>query len=161
MRAIHGEHIPYHAVAETVCEMCIDESLTEGTKCVYCGTRCSLCKQMFKKGEFLRSPCSTCALLGTTFEGPSNRGDFCEWLFDDVHKNITVFAHNAKGYDYVFLLHFLIHSNKRQQIIPEVIYNGSKIMCLCVEAYNMNILDSMNFLPCHYQNFQTCFLSMN
>ena len=37
-------------------------------------------------------------------------------------------AHNMKGYDVIFLLEYLISN----EITPEVIFNGSKIMIMTV-----------------------------
>ena len=140
-----GEHIPNFAVAHTTCEMCMDDVFIKMSKCISCGTRCSICNQRSRKGEYVKEPCNSCSFREILFEGPDTGTTFCEWLFDESHKHYTVMDHNSKAYA-IFLLHFLIHNKTRRQIIPHVIYRGCNILSLRVDVYDMKIIDSMSFL---------------
>ena len=66
-------------------------------------------QQIKKENEFSRNPCpDTCGFRNVIFQGVHTETEFCEWLFTDAHKDVTVMAHNAKGFDSHFLLHFLL-----------------------------------------------------
>ena len=78
------------------------------------------------------------------FRGDNVSGEFGMWLFQAENKNSVVMAHNMKGYDGYFLLDYLVKNG----IKHNVIYAGSKIMCIKVEhRLNMDIIDSLNFFP--------------
>jgi hypothetical protein len=53
---------------------------------------------------------------------------------------IVAIAHNAKAFDLLFVLNGLL----RMKLLPELIMNGHKIMCL--KAENITWLDSLNYL---------------
>lgn len=78
------------------------------------------------------------------FRGDDVRTLFGSWLFSAENKGAVVMAHNMKGFDGVFLLNYLVKNN----VVHEVIYNGSKIMKISVlSGLKMRVIDSLNFFP--------------
>ena len=59
-------------------------------------------------------------------------------------------AHNGGRFDTVFLLRELLVKRK---IVPQVIMNGNKIMCLEIETHNLKIIDSYLFLSMRLSKF--------
>ena len=142
-----GEHNPIFVVAQTVCDMCMTESCTKESKCVSCGSRCDKCSQMTKDKTFKKSPCDTCGYRRIIFEGLDTLQTFGAWLFSPQHRDATVLSHNGRAFDTLFLLHYLIYDNTQKRILPNIIYSGSKIMCMTIQEYNMRIIDSLSFFP--------------
>lgn len=64
-------------------------------------------------------------------------------MFSESHKGFTIFFHNL-SYDGSFLLQYLLSQTLRPSFI---IYRGSKIQMFNVDALNIRVLDSYNFLP--------------
>ena len=151
-----GRHVPNLVVCQSVCDTCVGVALENAeSSCDSCGSRCELCSSRDSKGGFKGKPCDvTCGMREVVFKGENTATDFAEWLFTPAHKGFKVFAHNAKGYDNVFLLRHLIsltHSKVR------TIYSGSKITCLTVPEYNIQLLDSMSFFPMSLKNLAKSF----
>ena len=143
-----GTHIPNFVVIQTVCDKCKKHPLEEG--CVTCGFRCMACDKVDKGNrKFAKPPCTggSCGKRDFVFEGPSTCKDFCVWLFKDANRNATVIAHNAKGYDLYFILDYMINEVSHAQVIPQIIYTGSKIMYMNVKTFNIRFIDSLNFFP--------------
>lgn len=89
------------------------------------------------------SICPSCGTNERIFDGPNTRDDFCKWLFSEENKDAKVICHNFKGYDSYPIMSYLYENG----ILPEVIMNGSKLMCLDVPKCNIRFLDSINFIP--------------
>tara|TARA_R110002110_G_scaffold119363_2_gene293847 strand:- start:252 stop:4412 length:4161 start_codon:yes stop_codon:yes gene_type:complete len=70
---------------------------------------------------------------------------FCEWAFCEEHKDSTFIAHNGKGYDFQFILRWVIE-NIISTDPPTLIKAGSKIMWMSIPKYNIAFVDSMNFI---------------
>ena len=87
---------------------------------------------------------------GDSFEF-SNIDDFCREIFENNWSNWTFIAHNLKGFDGNFILEWLIKNN----IKPETIFNGSKIMSL--QAKGRRFIDSINFFQLPLANFPKTF----
>ena len=121
-------HKPNLVVAHTACDRCQNHPIDRS--CDKCGSRCSKCSLWDVKEKcFSQVPCpGTCGKRRVLFEGDDANTLVGEWLFDRQHKESTVLAHNLKGYDGIFLLQYLIG----QSIRPNIIYNGSKIVYMCV-----------------------------
>ena len=68
--------------------------------------------------------------------------EFCKGFLNDKFKGYTFIAHNSKGYDYHFVLKWLID----QGIKPYCIYNGAKIMFMEISKLSIRFIDSLNFL---------------
>lgn len=77
------------------------------------------------------------------FEGYGALDDFCRFLFSEKHRGYTLIAHNMKGFDGQFILHWLLEQGQT----PEVIPNGTKLMSIVSKPFNIRIIDSFNFLP--------------
>ena len=147
------EHQPCFIVSQSACEICQDEVLTPMSKCFHCGTRCPDCWQIDQKtGLYAKQPCENnhCGLREVVFKGFDSGQRFGEFLFNESHQNFTVLAHNARGFDSLFLLNYCIHNS----VFPGVIYSGSKIMHMHVkDNLNIRLIDSLNFLPFRLKDF--------
>ena len=80
------------------------------------------------------------------FKGIATQQEFCKWLISTQHKDFTVIAHNARGYDSYFIYDYLIENSHTPH---PIIFSGFKIMYMSVPTGGLNIrfLDSLNFLP--------------
>ncbi|XP_041349362.1 uncharacterized protein LOC121368687 [Gigantopelta aegis] len=150
------QHVPNYLVAQTACEACKHLPVTETSKCHECGSRCPCCSQRDKKKQYLKIPCEqTCGFRQVIFQGDGAHIQFCQWLFQNHHKDVTAIAHNNKAYDAYLLLEYMIDQSMYPQ---KIIYNGSKIMYLQVErGLNIRIIDSLNFLPMKLAAFPKAF----
>ena len=75
-----------------------------------------------------------CGNREVIFHGQNTVKEFYRWLFSEQHANVTVIAHNARAYDAYFIyIHFFM-----QNITPEIIFRGSKIM-FCRVGRGLNI----------------------
>ena len=83
-----------------------------------------------------------------------NIDEFCDWAFDKKHHNYTLIAHNGKGYDFQFILEWLV----KHGIKPSLICNGNKIMQLEVKkGYSIRLIDSLLFTLMPLRNFPKTF----
>ncbi len=73
--------------------------------------------------------------------GRDSGKEFCQWLFSEENEGAIAMAHNAKGVDSDFLLHYLHESGVKRNVVKR----GLKIMQL--EACGVRIIDFMNFVP--------------
>ena len=144
---VDGKHKPNFVVAHSICTTCEDSPVTSESTCNNCGSRCMICGKFNKdENEFERYPCVGCGKRQMIFKGPNTQEEFCKWLISTQHKDFTVIAHNARGYDSYFIYDYLIANSHTPD---PVIFSGSKIMYMRVSTGGMNIrlLDSLNFLP--------------
>jgi hypothetical protein len=148
-------HVPNFAIAQSVCQLCEDKPVTSESKCSECGSRCKTCNAYNKKEKtWEREPCTTCGYRQVEFNGKDTYKKFCKWLFDHTHANVTAIAHNSRAYDAYFIFRYCNENG----IVPEVIFNGSKIMYLKVsKGVNIRLLDSLNFLPMPLAKFPKSF----
>ena len=79
--------------------------------------------------------------------------EFCKGFINDKFKGYTFIAHNAKGYDAIFILKWLID----QGIKPYCIYNGAKIMFMEIPKLSIRFIDSLNFLQMPLKSFPKTF----
>ena len=79
--------------------------------------------------------------------------EFCKGFLNDKFKGYTFIAHNAKGYDAIFILKWLID----QGIKPYCIYNGAKIMFMELPKLSIRFIDSLNFLQMPLKSFPKTF----
>ncbi len=132
---------PLFAIAQSVCGQCLDKPFTPQSKCIYCGTRCDTCKAVKNVSE----SCTDCGVREVQFSGIDTATELGRWLFSEEHANATIFAHNMRSFDGIFLLDYMLKQSMRPS---KIIYNGSKIMYMEVQrGLNIRILDSLNFLP--------------
>ena len=68
--------------------------------------------------------------------------DFCKFVFNDEHAGYTFIAHNAKSFDAQFIFKNCIDN----AIKPFCIFNGTKIMYMAIEKYDIRFIDSINFV---------------
>ena len=144
---VDGKHKPNFVVAHSICTTCEDSPVTSESTCNNCGSRCMICDKFNKdENEFERYPFVGCGKRQMIFKGPNTQEEFCKWLMSTQHKDFTVIAHNARGYDSYFIYDYLIANSHTPD---PVIFSGSKIMYMRVSTGGMNIrlLDSLNFLP--------------
>ena len=79
--------------------------------------------------------------------------EFCKCFLNDKFKGYTFIAHNAKGYDGIFILKWLID----QGIKPYCIYNGAKITFMELPKLSVRFIDSLNFLQMPLKSFPKTF----
>ena len=59
------------------------------------------------------------------------------------HSRFSAIAHNAKGFDSIFLLRWLLENRPTADV--KVIRTGQKIMQLLVKDYDIRVIDSLNW----------------
>ena len=79
--------------------------------------------------------------------------EFCNFVFQDKHKNYTFIAHNSKSFDAQFILKYCVENG----IQPFCIYNGTKIMYMQIEDYKIRFIDSINFIQSRLADFPKTF----
>ncbi|XP_058890904.1 uncharacterized protein LOC117407014 isoform X1 [Acipenser ruthenus] len=77
------------------------------------------------------------------WEGEECVKKFFERYRRPCYAGYTFLAHNAKSYDSYLLMNYLVSNG----INPNIIAQGSKLMCFTDEAFKMRYIDSFNFLP--------------
>jgi hypothetical protein len=82
-----------------------------------------------------------------------NNNTFCEWLFNQA--NYIAIAHNARGYDSIFINEWINENVNNSDSLPQFIRIGSKI--LSIDFRNVKIIDSLSFLPMPLDNFAKTF----
>ena len=82
-----------------------------------------------------------------------NNDIFCTWLFNQ--KNCIAIAHNAKGYDSIFINEWINNSINIFDKTPDFIRVGSKI--LSIKFRSVKIICSLSFLPMGLDKFAKTF----
>tara|TARA_A100000171_G_scaffold37544_1_gene36590 strand:- start:737 stop:4729 length:3993 start_codon:yes stop_codon:yes gene_type:complete len=70
---------------------------------------------------------------------------FCKWAFSDNHKDYTFIAHNGKGYDFQFVMKWILENISMAEP-PTIIKAGTKIMYFSIPKFNIAFIDSLNHL---------------
>lgn len=84
--------------------------------------------------------CELCGQREYIFSGENTLNAFCEWLFSEENYQTIVLCHNFQGYDSYPILQYLYEN----AVIPTVVANGAKIMCLTCK---IKLIDSINCMP--------------
>jgi hypothetical protein len=81
--------------------------------------------------------------------------EFCKWLIKKEHFGYTIIAHNGRGYDFQFILEWLLLNGHT----PFTIRSGSKLMFMSVGHGKSSIkfVDSLNFLQMALKDFPKTF----
>jgi G:T-mismatch repair DNA endonuclease (very short patch repair protein) len=79
---------------------------------------------------------------------------FCSWLVTGAFKGYTCIAHNGRGYDFHFVLRWLVENCLDA---PEVIYAGGKLLSMRVKTLNLKFVDSLSFLTMPLSAFPKAF----
>ena len=84
-----------------------------------------------------------------------NIDQFCNWAFSkQLHKGYTFIAHYGKGYDFQFIVAWLVEHGVK----PNIIQNGEKIMVVEVKHdYNIRFVDSLSFISLPLREFPKTF----
>jgi hypothetical protein len=111
-----------------------DKATVHVTNPVCVNQRCSLCES----SDDVTQDYARCGKRRHSWEDPV--GDMLSYLCEPRPwvKQIVAIAHNAKAFDLQFIL-------DRAVFYPELIMNGQKIMCMCVE--HIKFMDSISYLP--------------
>lgn len=80
--------------------------------------------------------------------------EWCKWALTDEHKKYTFIAHNGSGYDFQFILKWIINNTKET---PSCINNGRKIMYMSLDCFKIRFIDSLNFVTDALKNFPKMF----
>ena len=99
--------------------------------------------------------CSRCGnKRKVCFSGLDAMDKFCNWLAQekggDWKGTTTCFAHNFSGFDAMPLLKWLYDQN----LVPEVITRGAKMMSVYLPAQRIKFIDSLNYLPMSLEKMQ-------
>ena len=113
------EHIPNLCVAQKICDVCHQRTISPDNVCEKCG-----------KNE-------------QVFIGLDTTQKVCNWHFSAENYGATVLYHNFKGYDSYPVLKYL-HENA---ILPKVMTTGSKYMSIEVPVCKIRFIYSLNFIP--------------
>jgi hypothetical protein len=84
----------------------------------------------------------------------TNNNDICEWLFEQ-DEQIVGLCHNFKGYDSSFVMEWILGNMTAQEKTPNVLMNGSKILCL--KFRKIKKIDSLSFIPMPLEKFSKTF----
>ena len=87
------------------------------------------------------------------FRMDTTQKDFYEWLLTPEDAGCTVMAHNFQGYDSYFILQYL----REEGVSYDVIMRGAKTQRLKVPMFNIEFIDSLNFIPIKFANFPKTF----
>ncbi|XP_076840973.1 uncharacterized protein LOC143485425 isoform X1 [Brachyhypopomus gauderio] len=60
-----------------------------------------------------------------------------------AYSNYMFIAHNARGYDSYLLLNYLV----KEGVVPNIVAQGSKILCFTDPEFNQRFIDSLCFMP--------------
>lgn len=142
-----------------------DHQVNHKPNLVVVKTCCSYCWQRMDKYP-LPEGCALCCQQQMNFYGTEAVKDFSEWLFGVYEyllqanskvlgiKQIidcNVFAHNARSYDAILVMNYLLSSRRK----PDVIKNGQKIITMRVGRFKF--LDSIAFITMPLRNFADTF----
>ena len=81
------------------------------------------------------------------------KDEFCECLFTRENANTIFIAHNFQACDGHFILQYLY----KNDIVPEVITRGAKILSLTVPELNIKFIHSLCVIPMRLENFPKTF----
>ena len=145
-------HVPNYVVCHSVCDSCKNDPFTSDSRCDNCGDRCSLCSA---RGPtcFDNPPCANCGKRETVFKGYDTVNTFCQWLISPIHTGYIVMAHNSKNFD----SHFILNHCTEAGVFPEIVYQGTKIVTMCIKEIKLRFIDSINFLPFSLKKVATSF----
>ena len=104
-----------------------------------------VCKNCIDKDEMCKVDCKKICV--------DNNNTFCTWLFQQ--KDCIALAHNAKGYDSIFINEWINDSIQFLDKSPSFIRVGSKI--LSIEFRSVKIICSLSFLPMSLDKFAKTF----
>lgn len=113
--------------------------------CVAARMVCSLCRDLPRDEH-----CEGCGEeRSVCYLGPTAMAQFCDWLLNttrgdaDERFDTICFAHNFKAFDSMPLLAYIFGQN----IVPELIMTGCKVMGLMLRDQKIKFLDSLNYMP--------------
>ena len=133
-------HQPILCVAQITCQRCL-----EG---------CSSGGEVGEGDNYPLDSCRCGPLDERIFYGQDCQSKFCDFLFSDDNHQSIVIAHCLGSFDGYFLLDDLL--NKRVKT-PKVIFRGAKILYINIEEFQMNIIDSYNFIGMALGKFSSTF----
>lgn len=87
--------------------------------------------------------CDTCINRTRVFKGDVIN-DFVKYILDvrKKFKSVCVIAHNGQGYDFIFILKYILENTK---FTPDLIMRGTKVILMKLD--NVRFIDSLNYLP--------------
>ena len=140
----NGYMIPFYCVIQKVCTNCDEKPFVKKNEDFVAAEDDSRA-DVSVEGV----PC--CGRRQYVFE--NNNGSVVADLVDFMYaqeKNSVWIAHNGGRFDTVFLLRELLIN---RNIVPKVIMNGNKIMCMELEERNLKVIDSFLFLSMALSKF--------
>ncbi len=186
-RKLRGDDIPSKCEMSFKCDVCsvtVERKRQDEHRCGEC--KCHICKEFvmsdhlcfmqneagkkpneklmfydfetdFSSGEHVVNFAVAQYADGTefVFRGYGALHEFCEFLFSTEHKGFIVIAHNAKSFDAVLIQRWLIENRPTADM--HVIHSGQKIMQLTLKDYQIQLIDSLNFLQMPLSKFPETF----
>jgi hypothetical protein len=139
-----GYMVPFYCVIQKVCTQCDEKPFVKTYEHFLPHPEIAHC-------DISVESVTCCGYRQYVFE--KNNEDIVGELVDFMiaqPPNSAWVAHNGGRFDNIFLLHELLVGRK---IVPKVIMNGSKIMCLELEERTLKIIDSYLFLSMRLSKF--------
>jgi G:T-mismatch repair DNA endonuclease (very short patch repair protein) len=136
--------VPFYCVIQKVCTLCDEKPFVKTYEHFLphpSQLRCDISVE----------PVACCGYRQYVFE--NNNDDIVKDLMDFIMsepKGSVWVAHNGGRFDNIFLMRELLVQRK---IVPKVIMNGSRIMCMELEERNLKIIDSYLFLSMRLSAF--------
>ena len=139
-----GYMVPFYCVVQKVCAQCDEKPFIKTYEHFLPHPTDSRC-------DILVDTVDCCWLRQYVLE--KNKDDIVDDLVDfmlEQPKNSVWVANNGGRFDSIFLLWELLVQRK---IVPKVIMNGNKIMCMELEEQNLKVIDSYLFLSMRLSKF--------
>jgi hypothetical protein len=139
-----GYMVPFYCVVQKVCVACDEKPFIKTYEYFLPHPNDPHC-------DISVEPVDCCGYRQYVFE--KGNEDIVEDLMNFIMlqpKGSVWVAHNGGRFDNIFLMHELL---VKRQIVPRVIMNGSKIMCIDLEERNLKIIDSYLFISMRLSMF--------
>ena len=139
----------------STCVKCMEEPLTQDSKCTICGGRCARCR-VVKKNYVVPTCNYGCGYRQRMFRGRDAVVQFCDHIMTPHYNNTVLIAHSANDFDNYPVINALIDHHG---VVPDkILYNGSKIMYMHVaKGLDLTFRDSLNFLGMRLSKLPGCF----
>ena len=99
------------------------------------------------------TPTSECEYCGKNEHVFYDLNSFCEFIISEGNFGSTIIAHNQRAFDLILLSGELL----KYGIVPQIINDGAKILCLTIEEANIRFIDSLSFISTKLSQFDKCF----
>ena len=137
-------HHPNFLYYRTSCDHCFPKKdYDPNSKCYFCGVLCNTCGGDKKKRS--KKPCllGDCGKREGYFDGDDCLNKFGQFLFHNRFTGYLALSQNGGRYDSIFLMEYALSVN----LVPSVLYNGSKLISFKVKQFRLTVGDSCLQIP--------------